>query len=71
MDNYIIRIYRREKDNPRMLVGLIEEVGSKGKKAFTTLDDLWEILNRPAQSKHTESAKTRNKRRTAAGNRDE
>lgn len=46
MDNYIVRIYRRGKDNPRMLVGLVEEVGAKGKKAFTTLDDLWDILNR-------------------------
>lgn len=45
MDNYIVRIYRREKDNPRLLVGLVEEVGFKGKKAFNTLDDLWEILN--------------------------
>ncbi len=45
MENYIVRIYRRENDNPRMLVGLIEEVGSKGKKAFTSYDELWEILN--------------------------
>ncbi|MFI5295628.1 MAG: hypothetical protein ACHQ0Y_11460 [Thermodesulfovibrionales bacterium] len=45
MDNYIVRIYRREKDNPRVLAGLVEEVGTKGKKAFNDLDDLWEILN--------------------------
>lgn len=45
MDNYIVRIYRREKDNPRLLVGLVEEVGVSGKKAFNNLDDLWEILN--------------------------
>jgi len=45
MDNYIVRIYRRGKGNPRMLVGLVEEVGTKGKKAFNDLDDLWEILN--------------------------
>ena len=45
MDNYIVRIYRREKDNPRMLIGLVEEVGASGKKAFNTFDDLWEILN--------------------------
>jgi hypothetical protein len=45
LDNYIVRIYRREKDNPRLLVGLVEEVGFAGKKAFNTLDDLWEILN--------------------------
>jgi hypothetical protein len=45
VDNYIVRIYRREKDNPRVLVGLVEEVGTKGKRAFNDLDDLWEILN--------------------------
>ncbi len=45
MDNYIVRIYRREKDNPRLLVGLVEEVGAPGKKAVNNLDDLWEILN--------------------------
>ena len=45
VDNYIVRIYRREKDNPRVLVGLVEEVGKKGKRAFNDLDDLWEILN--------------------------
>ncbi len=45
MDSYIVRIYRRKKNNPRVLVGLVEEVGTKGKKAFNDLDDLWNILN--------------------------
>jgi hypothetical protein len=26
-------------------VGTAEKVGSKGKRAFTNLDELWEILN--------------------------
>lgn len=43
--NYIIRIYRYEKDRPRRVVGIVEEVGKKGKKAFHTYDELWEILN--------------------------
>jgi hypothetical protein len=47
--NYIIRIYHFEKDKPRSLVGLVEEVGTKGKKAFNTYDELWEILNTPEQ----------------------
>lgn len=42
---YIIRIYRFEKDKPRSFVGVVEEVGKKGKKAFHTYDELWEILN--------------------------
>jgi len=45
--HYIIRIYRFEKDKPRSLVGLVEEVGKKGKKGFHTYDELWEILNQP------------------------
>ena len=45
MKKYIIDIYRGEKDKPRSLVGVIEEVGLKGKKGFTNFDELWEILN--------------------------
>jgi hypothetical protein len=49
VENYIVRIYRFQKDNPRGLVGIVESVeGEKrGKMAFTNLDDLWEILNSP------------------------
>jgi hypothetical protein len=47
MENYIVRIYRFEKDNPRGLVGIVESVegGQREKRAFTNLQDLWEILN--------------------------
>ncbi len=45
MDSYVIRIYRREKGDPRVLVGVVEPVGIKPKQAFNTIDDLWEILN--------------------------
>jgi len=43
--NYIVRIYRFKKDDPRELVGVVEEAGGKGKKVFTNLEELWEILN--------------------------
>lgn len=49
--DYIVRIYRRRKDNPRELVGIVEEVGGEGKKAFSSLDELWKILNRETGSK--------------------
>jgi hypothetical protein len=42
--NYIVRIYRLDKKNPRRLVGVVEEVGVKGKKAFTNYDELWDII---------------------------
>jgi hypothetical protein len=59
MDNYIIRIYRQEKNNPEKLVGVLEKVGEEGKKsdlrltarrqAFTNIDELWELLNAMGQ----------------------
>jgi len=48
--DYIVRIYRHEKDRPRSIVGIVEEVGTEGKRAFTNLDELWEILNRSRDS---------------------
>jgi hypothetical protein len=45
LENYILRIYRRRKNDPRILVGVVEEVGVEGNKAFTNYDELWSILN--------------------------
>ena len=45
MKDYLIRIHRREENNPRILVGVVEEVGVEGNKAFSNVDELWEILN--------------------------
>ncbi len=44
LDNYIIRIYRREKTDPRLIVGIVEIVGTKEKKGFNNYDELREIL---------------------------
>jgi hypothetical protein len=44
--NYIIRIYRFEKDRPKGLVGVVLEAGKKEKMVFQSYDELWEILNR-------------------------
>jgi len=43
--SYILRIYRFRRNKPHSLLGVVEEVGKKGKKAFTHYDELWEILN--------------------------
>jgi hypothetical protein len=45
LKDYVLRIYRREKNDPRVLVGVVEEVGVEGNKAFSNLDELWSILN--------------------------
>ena len=44
MDNYVVRIYRRDTKDPRLLVGVVEEVGVEGSRAFQNLDELWTIL---------------------------
>ena len=59
MENYIIRIYRRKKEKPRQIVGIVEEVGVKGKKAFTNYDELWEILSTPKDEKPKKKTKTK------------
>jgi hypothetical protein len=35
-------------------MGVVEEVGAKGKKAFTNYDELWGILNSPQSTKSQE-----------------
>jgi hypothetical protein len=54
--SYIIRIYRFGKDRPKSLVGVVEEAGKKGKKAFQSYDELWEILNSPKDWNEAERA---------------
>ena len=48
---FIVRLYRFQKNKPRALLGVVEEVGRKGKKAFTNYDELWGILNSPQSGK--------------------
>jgi hypothetical protein len=45
-------------------VGVVEEVGAKGKKAFTNYDELWEILSSPT-SLHSSLQGTREIRKKA------
>ena len=47
MGNYIVRIYRFEKGDPRHLVGIVEPVEDEKRRkwAFANIDDLWEILS--------------------------
>jgi hypothetical protein len=44
LTTYIVRFYGFVKNRPRRLVGVVEEVGVKGRKAFTNYDELWDIL---------------------------
>jgi hypothetical protein len=49
-----------------MLVGVVEEVGLKEKKAFHTLDELWDILN-PGKKGGNHPGKARNRKRRESG----
>ena len=62
MDSYLVRIYRREEDNPRLLVGVVEEPGGNGKKAFSNLYELWDILN-PLRQNVKVRGKLKNRKR--------
>ena len=63
MNSYLVRIYRRGEDNPRMLVGIVEEIGKAEKRAFNNLDELWDIMNPDGKSgNHPGTARNRKKR---------
>jgi len=63
LKDYLIRIHRREKNNPQILVGVVEEVGVEGNKAFSNLDELWSILNPLRQSVRVRR-KVKNRKKT-------
>jgi hypothetical protein len=62
MNSYLVRIYRKADNNPRMLVGIVEEPGVKEKRAFHNLYELWDILN-PVKKARMPSKRDRNPKR--------
>ena len=51
MDSYLIRIYRRDKENPEAIVGIIEEIGAEKKQSFGNLSELATIITKPKRGK--------------------
>ena len=47
MDSYIVRLYRRDNENPENLVGLVETVGAEARQSFHTVNELVAILSEP------------------------
>lgn len=45
MESYVVRIYRRDKQDPQKIIGLVEMVESAGKEAFADFDELRRILS--------------------------
>ena len=62
MESYLVRIYRKAENNPRVLVGVVEAPGVREKKAFSNLYELWDILN-PVKKVLALSKKSKNSRR--------
>ncbi len=44
MESYLIRIYRRDKENPEGVIGIIEEIGAEKKEPFRNLSELGKII---------------------------
>lgn len=43
-ENYLVRIYRRDKEDPERIAGMVELIEAGEKKTFSTFDDLRAIL---------------------------
>jgi hypothetical protein len=44
VDSYIIRIYRRDIDNPKSMVGVLEAASDGVQQSFHSRDELWNSL---------------------------
>ena len=44
MDNYIVRIYRKDAKNPHQIAGVVEIAGTDKTVKFTNFDELSDIL---------------------------
>ena len=61
MENYIVRIYRRDQNKPDEIAGLVELVEAEKRQAFKNMDELSQILCRPEKenSKRKKSSQKR------------
>ena len=44
MNDYIVRIYRRDPKNPQLMIGIVEEVGVTDQKIFHNQIELLTLL---------------------------
>ncbi len=51
MDSYIVRIYRRDVENPAKITGVVEIVANGEVKNFTDRDGLYRVICRKAKEK--------------------
>ena len=46
--SYVVRVYRCEANERRRVVGVVETVGQQPQRAFTNVEELWQILTEGA-----------------------
>ena len=63
MENYIVRIYRRDQNRPDEIAGLVELVEAEKKQAFKNMDELSQILCSP-EKKNPKRKKSSQRRRS-------
>ena len=62
MENYIVRIYRRDHDKPAEIAGLVELVEAEKKQSFKNMDELSRILCSPERKKTPKKKKASQKK---------
>ncbi len=58
MDIYVVRIYRRPGRKARILIGTVEAAGTQTRMAFSSSEELWEILRRRKRQGGRKNAST-------------
>lgn len=62
VETYIVRIYRRDRNDPEKIAGLVETVGSGEKRLFDSLEALWGVLGPEPAGKPVGRTKERKER---------
>jgi hypothetical protein len=62
VETYIVRIYRRGGEDPRELVGVVEEVGVEGRRAFNNFDEFRIIFSDAPRARQREKPARRGRR---------
>jgi hypothetical protein len=57
--SFIVRIYRALPNQPKCLLGRVEEVGKNSTRVFKNIEELWEILNRSSDKNQKKSSNKR------------
>lgn len=54
MENYMVRIYRRDEEDPEKIAGILEAPGVEEKRVFKSFEELREIMGRRDKNQKTE-----------------